>query len=245
MNPASVSGQDWTPSPVSDHAVPWPPDAAADYVAKGYWAGVPLGTLLRRAADRHPDRVALIDADADLRLTYAELASRADAAAARLLGLGLRRGHRIVVQLASGWEFVALTMACLRTGIVPVMALPAHRHSELSYLAQHSEASAIAVPSELRGFDHQALAHDLAADVTSVTGGPWHVLVAGDAGTLRDDSVDLRALCGPGDGGPFEASPPGGRDVALFLLSGGTTGLPKLIARTHDDYACNAIQSAK
>ena len=37
---------------------------------------------------------------------------------------------------------------------------------------------------------------------------------------------------------------PGSRDVAVFLLSGGTTGLPKLIARTHDDYAYNARRSA-
>lgn len=244
------------PSPVSEHAVPWPPDAAADYAAKGYWAGVPLGTLLRQAADRHPDRPALTDAAAGLRLTYAELADRADVAAARLLGLGLRPGHRIVVQLANGWEFVVLTMACLRSGIVPVMALPAHRRSELSYLAQHSEASAIAVPASLRGFDHQALAHELAADVTAATGGPWHVLVAGEPDSLRDASVDLRALCGPAgaEGGPaeaararrqFDASPPGSRDVAVFLLSGGTTGLPKLITRTHDDYAYNALASAK
>jgi 2,3-dihydroxybenzoate-AMP ligase len=33
--------------------------------------------------------------------------------------------------------------------------------------------------------------------------------------------------------------------VAVFLLSGGTTGLPKLIARTHDDYAYNASRSAE
>jgi 2,3-dihydroxybenzoate-AMP ligase len=238
------------PSPISDHTVPWPKDVADDYVAKGYWQGVPLGTLLWQAADSRPDSLALADAAAGVRLTYTELAGRADAAAARLLGLGLGRGDRVVVQLANGWEFVVLTLACLRSGIVPVMALPAHRRTELTYLARHSEASAIAVPADLRGFDHQALGHQLAAEVTTATGGPWHVLVAGDAGALRGDSVDLRALCGPGDDreadqARFDASLPGSRDVAVFLLSGGTTGLPKLIARTHDDYAYNALQSAR
>jgi len=33
--------------------------------------------------------------------------------------------------------------------------------------------------------------------------------------------------------------------VALFLLSGGTTGVPKLIPRTHDDYALNLRESAR
>jgi 2,3-dihydroxybenzoate-AMP ligase len=236
------------PTPISDHTVPWPDHAVREYVAKGYWAGVPLGTLLREVADRHPDVPALVDPAAGVRLTHGELADRADAAAARLLDLGMSRGDRVVVQLGNGWEFVVLTVACLRAGIVPVMALPAHRRTELAYLARHAEATAIAVPDRMREFDHQALAHELADDVRAVTGGPWHVLVAGSH--LGPGSVDLRALCGPGenphaDRARFDAAAPGSRDVAVFLLSGGTTGLPKLIARTHDDYAYNARRSSE
>ncbi|WP_214401631.1 (2,3-dihydroxybenzoyl)adenylate synthase [Pseudonocardia lacus] len=233
---------------ISDHTVPWPDDVAADYVAKGYWAGVALGSLLREVADGRPDSPALVDAADGLRLSHAELVERADAAAARLLELGMAPGERIVVQLGNGWEFVVLTLACLRAGIVPVMALPAHRRTELAHLARHAEATAIAVPDVLRDFDHQALAHDLADDVRAVTGGPWHVLVAG--GAVAAGSVDLRALCGPGqdpaaDRARLDALVPGSREVAVFLLSGGTTGLPKLIARTHDDYAYNARRSAE
>ncbi|MEV5716886.1 AMP-binding protein [Amycolatopsis mediterranei] len=225
------------PTPITEHTVPWPEEDAARFVAAGYWRGSPLGHLLRDVADRVPDAIAVVDAADGTRLTHAELAGRADAAAARLLGLGLAAGDRIVVQLGNGWEFVVLTLACLRAGIVPVMALPAHRRHELSYLARHAEAAAIAVPGRLRDFDHQALAHELAADVD----GPWHVLVAGT--DLRPDSIDLRALCGPGEA--VELPAPDSRDVAVFLLSGGTTGLPKLIARTHDDYAYNATASAE
>lgn len=235
------------PSPVRDHTVPWPANVVEDYVARGFWLGVPLGGALRQVADGHPDAPALVDVAAGVRLTHRELADRADAAAARLLDLGMAPGERIVVQLGNGWEFVVLTLACLRAGIVPVMALPAHRRTELAYLARHAEATAIAVPDRMRDFDHQALAHELADDVREVTGGPWHVLVAGD--DVAPGSVDLRALCGPGDPAAdrarLDALAPGGRDVAVFLLSGGTTGLPKLIARTHDDYAYNARRSAE
>jgi 2,3-dihydroxybenzoate-AMP ligase len=236
------------PSPISDNTVPWPDAEAHDYVAKGYWAGIPLGTLLRDVADSHPDAPALADAAAGVRLTHRELADRADSAAARLLDLGMSRGERIVVQLGNGWEFVVLTLACLRAGIVPVMALPAHRRTELAYLTRHSEATAIAVPDRMRDFDHQQLAHELADEVRSATDGSWHVLVAGDE--VAPGSIDLRALCGPGDDpkadrARLDAAPVAGRDVAVFLLSGGTTGLPKLIARTHDDYAYNARRSAE
>jgi 2,3-dihydroxybenzoate-AMP ligase len=43
----------------------------------------------------------------------------------------------------------------------------------------------------------------------------------------------------------LDAAAPDPYDVAVFLLSGGTTGLPKLIARTHNDYAYNARRSAE
>jgi 2,3-dihydroxybenzoate-AMP ligase len=236
------------PSPISQHTVPWPEADAARYRAEGYWAGVPLGTLLGQAADRAPGAPALADAAAGVRLTYEELATRADAAAGRLLGLGLAPGMRVVVQLPNGWEFVVLTLACLRAGIVPVMALPAHRRSELGYLAVHAEAAAIAVPDRLRDFDHQRLAHELRPEVTAATGGPWHVLVAGS--DVAPGSTDLRAVCAPAadpaaDRARLDALQPASRDVAVFLLSGGTTGLPKLIPRTHDDYAYNARASAQ
>ena len=227
-------------TPMSEGTVPWPEADAKRYVAAGYWAGRPLGDLLREVADRTPDATALVDGP--VRLTFAELADRVDAAAGRLLGLGLAAGDRIVVQLANGWEFTVLTCACLRAGIVPVMALPAHRRAELAYLAAHSEAAAIAVPDRLRGFDHQALAHELAKEATA-RGTSWW------PGTRSPrqhrPSAALRPRRGSrGRPGALRDRPPGSRDVALFLLSGGTTGLPKLIARTHDDYAYNARASA-
>ena len=236
------------PSPISDHTVPWPAAEIDRFVANGYWTGVPLGDLLREVAERTPDAPALIDAADGTHLSHAELAARADAAAVRLLDLGLAPGHRLIMQLGNGWEFVVLTYACLRTGIVPVMALTAHRRTELTYLASHAEATAIAVPGRLRDFDHQALAHELAPAVQEATGEAWHVLVAGD--DLTPESIDLRALCGPSEDADADRTrlaglSPNSRDVAVFLLSGGTTGLPKLIARTHDDYAYNTRASAE
>ncbi|MCW2718915.1 (2,3-dihydroxybenzoyl)adenylate synthase [Pseudonocardia sp.] len=221
-------------TPIAEGTVPWPVELADRYVAVGYWEGRPLGDLLAEVAARTPDAVALVDAESDTSFTYADLLARADATASRLGDLGLVPGDRIVVQLPNGWEIVVLTLACLRSGIVPVMALPAHRRHELSYLAEHAEAAAIAVPDVLRDFDHRAMAAELVAEVDALR----HVLVVGDAA----GHVDLRALSEPG---PTRDGPaPGSRDVAVFLLSGGTTGLPKLIARTHDDYAYNARASA-
>jgi 2,3-dihydroxybenzoate-AMP ligase len=229
--------------PIAEGVVPWPEDLARAYTERGWWRGAALGAELLAVADTHPDAPALIDGE--VRLTYRSLAARADALAGRLVDdLGLERGDRIVVQLPNCWEFVVLTLGCLRAGIVPVMALPAHRQHELRYLLEHSEAAAIAVPATLRGFDHGEMADELRAGSETLE----HVLVAGHP--VRPGQVDLTALCAePEDVGShrsrWDADQPSSRAVAVFLLSGGTTGLPKLIARTHDDYAYNARASAE
>ncbi len=230
------------PAPISEGVVPWPEGVARTYAEKGYWRQRSLGEHLWQAAARHADAVAVVDGEA--RLTYADLTARADAAAGRLHELGVRSGHRLVNQLPNGWEFVVLTLACLRAGVVPVMALPAHRRNELQYLVAHAQATAIAVPDSLRGFDHQAMAFALARDTPSLA----QVLVSGDC--VDRDAVDLGELCAP-PADPSaarqrcDAMPPAAEDVAVFLLSGGTTGLPKLIARTHNDYEYNARRSAE
>jgi salicylate---CoA ligase len=227
-------------TPISEGVVPWPAEVAAAYVDAGYWENRSFGEQLWDRADRTPEATALVDGP--VRMTYAELTARADAAATRLAGLGLDPGHRLVMQLPNGWEFVVLTLACLRAGVAPVMALPGHRRHELEYLANHAEASAIAVPDVLRDFDHQQLALDLRDAVPSLQ----TVLVAGSA---TDGALDLRALLDPSvdpaaDRSRWDATVPDPSDVAVFLLSGGTTGLPKLIARTHNDYVYNARCSA-
>jgi 2,3-dihydroxybenzoate-AMP ligase len=239
-------------TPIADGTVPWPARLARAYRQAGWWRGQALGTQIAAVADARPDATALTDPAAltgsATRISYGSLLARADALASRLTGrLGLERGDRIVVQLPNGWPFAVLTLGCLRAGIVPVMALPAHRQHELAYLCQHSEARALAVPGVLRGFDHQELAARLTAESPILE----HVLVA--APDVDPRHQDLAALCAEPDDADeagagrarWDAAPPAPSDVAVFLLSGGTTGLPKLIARTHDDYSYNARASAQ
>jgi 2,3-dihydroxybenzoate-AMP ligase len=224
--------------PTRNGTVPWPDDVAAHYRTRGYWEDRTFGELLWEVADARPTQVAVVDGD--VRLTYGELVDRADAAAGRLLRLGLEPDDRILVQMPNGWEFVVLTLACFRAGVVPVMALPAHRRHELTHLASLSEARAVAVPRVLRDFDHERLAHDLAAELPDLE----HVLVLGEPDRLDPRSVPLGGVLAPGadresERAAADALRPDPDSPACFLISGGTTGLPKLITRTHNDYVCN------
>ena len=225
--------------PTSMGTVPWPPEFAKLYRARGYWEDTTIGDIVRAVADEHPDRVAVVDGS--MRLSYRDLVDRADAAAVRLRELGLEPDDRILVQLPNGWEFIVLTLACFRAGVIPVMALPAHRRHELSHLGAVSQSRAIAVPRTLRDFDHEALAFELVEELPDLT---LVLSLARDRPPGGERVIDLAGLlAGPADAAEARQAADGMRPdpdaPACFLISGGTTGLPKLITRTHNDYVCN------
>jgi len=223
---------------VLDGWVRWPEETARAYREQGYWRGVTLGGLLGEWARRHGDRVALVDGEQ--RLSYADLDRRATALAAALAARGIAPEDRVLVQLPNCAAFVTLMFALFRLGALPVMALPAHREHEIGHLARFSEAVAYAIPGPPGRFDHRELARAVRA-ATPTLRQVW--VTGGDA----QEFTDLDALPEAGAPPPPVPAPvaPAPGDVALFLLSGGTTGLPKLIPRTHDDYAYNLTRSAE
>lgn len=203
--------------------VPWPPEAVERYRRAGYWREETLSELLRTVAATDGHRIALVAGDR--RLSYAELDAWADRLAGGLREIGVHRGDRVVVQLPNVPEFAVAAIAAFRLGAVPVFALPAHRRTEIAYLCEHTEAVAYVVPGVVGGFDHR----DLAREVRRAVPGLRHVIVAGDD---PGGFTPLAELDGPAASAAADPA-----EVAFFLLSGGTTGVPKLIPRTHRDYA--------
>ncbi|ROZ99335.1 (2,3-dihydroxybenzoyl)adenylate synthase [Gordonia sp. OPL2] len=217
---------------------PHPPAAAARYREAGLFAEVPLWHVLERAATRRPDAPGLTDASIDgpTTLTFAELHERVRRRAAGFVAAGLAPGSRVILQQHNSAEFVITFFGLLRAGIVPVMTLPAHRIAEIAHLAAGSDAVAYVTEDGRRGFDHR----DLAIELQSRVRGLRDVFVSGDPGSHQPLPDADPAEVGLPDATATDPDTP-----AVFLISGGTTGLPKLIARTHNDYAFNARRSAE
>ncbi|AXG77921.1 (2,3-dihydroxybenzoyl)adenylate synthase [Streptomyces paludis] len=217
---------------MQDGFVPWPPDFAERYRRAGHWTGVSLPQRVADRAERHPDRTAAVDMRR--RVTYGELLDEADRIASGLLELGVRGQDRVVLHLPNVIEFLTTMIALFRIGAIPVMALPGHRRDEIRHLVRASDAVAYVGPDRLQGFDHRKLAREVRADAPGLR----HIVIAGEA----EEHTPLSELAGsePRDLPMADAS-----EVALLLLSGGTTGAPKLIPRTHDDYAYNMLACAR
>jgi len=203
--------------------VPYPADVAARYRAAGYWTDGTLDDLLRDAAADAPDATAVVDAAGSL--TYAELDARVARVACGLRGVGVAAGQRVVVHLPNRTSLLVVLFALFRVGAVPVLALPAHRRSDLTYFAEHTGAVALVTCRTHGGFDHAALAAQVAQQVPGLR-------------VLLDDA--LPEADGDVPRGASDAS-----DVAFLGLSGGSTGRPKLIARTHADYLYSVRESAR
>ncbi|MFF3175737.1 (2,3-dihydroxybenzoyl)adenylate synthase [Streptomyces sp. NPDC057900] len=211
---------------MSPHDAPtWPAEFAERYRRAGWWRGETFGSMLRERAEAHPDRIAVVDPVAGTRWSYGELDRRADRLAAGLLARNITKGDRVVVQLPNIAEFFEVVFALFRIGALPVFALPAHRETEISYFCEFTEAVAYVIAAEHEGYDYR----ELAAKVRAGAGTLRHVFVAaGDPG-------EFEALSEVGEN-PVGYGSPRPDELAFLQLSGGSTGVPKLIPRTHDDY---------
>lgn len=215
-----------------DGCTPWPTELADKYRARGHWQGITLADLLAQAVRRVPHKVAVVYGAE--RITYEALEETVDRLACGLLDAGIRPLDRVVVQLPNVPEFVYAYFALVRIGAIPVMALRAHRHTEVGHFLRASGAVAYVIPDIIKGFDYRTMAQALAGQCATLR----TVFVVGEpAPGQRSLSALLAAPAGNAAAAALTSLRADPSEVATMLLSGGTTSLSKLIPRTHDDYA--------
>jgi 2,3-dihydroxybenzoate-AMP ligase len=219
---------------VLEGVVPFPPEFAKRYRDKGYWIDKSLAQEYSIAFDKYEKRVALLDRDRSI--TYGELDRMSDNLALNLLEIGFHPLDRVVVQLPNVAEFVVLYLALQKTGCIPIVALMPHRFAEISQFVELSGAAACVVPDQQGDFDYCAMVERIRQKGPKLR----HGIVLGPA---RPGFLSLPELIAKPASLPASAlseihiDPV---DPAIFQLSGGTTGIPKLIPRTHNDYAYNS-----
>jgi 2,3-dihydroxybenzoate-AMP ligase len=219
---------------VLDGVVPFPPEFAKRYRQKGYWIDKTLAQEYRIAFDKYEKRVALIDRDRSI--TYGELDRMSDNLALNLLGIGFRPLDRVVVQLPNVAEFVVLYLALQKIGGIPIAALMPHRFAEISQFVELSGSVACVVPDQQGDFDYCAMVERIRQKVPTL----HHGIVLGPARSGFHSLPDLIARPATLPASALSEIHIDPDDPAIFQLSGGTTGIPKLIPRTHNDYAYNS-----
>ncbi|MBT0770006.1 AMP-binding protein [Kineosporia sp. J2-2] len=207
-----------------DGVVQYPPETVAEYLDKGYWRDQTLSELLFATARQHPDKTAVIDRDRQL--TYAQLTDEILRLAAGLQQLGLRRGDRVVVHLPNTYEYIVFVFAFWELGVVPVVAPIAHRRTEIEHFVRIAQARVYITVASDSGTDLAAMAADLKQRWSHLE----HTVILDQGG----GGAEYQALLSRGTLEHARRCSP--QDVALLQISGGTTGVPKLMPHTHQTY---------
>jgi 2,3-dihydroxybenzoate-AMP ligase len=208
------------------------------YLAMGWWTGDTLPGYVLRQGEKDPGAEAVVAPG--IRLTRGQLATQVSNAAEAFSSLGVRPGERVLVQLPNEPAAIVVILALAQIGAAAILAVPGLRERELRHVTDTGQACAVVVSGRAQRGVNLAVARALAADCPSVR----HLVVSGPTPTARADEIPLQDLIARPAGPAGTAPGPDPAAAALYLLSGGTTGLPKLIPRTHRDYVLNLKVSA-
>lgn len=205
------------------------------YLVAGALTRETMPEAFRASFAQHADRMALRGGEGEV--TYAELDAITDRLGAALLRMGLQPLERVIFQLGNCNELVFGFIACLKAGLIPVCTLAAHRESEIGYLGKHAAARMHFVQGDDAKFDDVAFAERMQGSMPDMQ---WTVQARG---VRRGKALHLRELV---DAMPIDEARQllakvviDPFQVAVFQLSGGTTGVPKIIPRFHNEYIYN------
>lgn len=223
--------------------VPWPEEFVKVYKKKGYWEDITLGEHFDRWVEKYADRVAVAYQGQEVK--FRKMDEYVTRLAYHMTKMGIKTYDRVICQLFNGPEVVYLFYACMKIGAIPVCCLATHRWAEISFFGKTVEARVHAIPAgTVKDFDYEAFADKIREDVPSME----FVLTMGKPSRPNMASIneliesDINLKKAKKELNRYRPDP---MEPAVFQLSGGTTGVPKIIPRTHNDYyynaKCNAI----
>jgi cyclohexanecarboxylate-CoA ligase/acyl-CoA synthetase len=192
---------------------------AAEFRAAGYWGDDTVVTTIDKWADADPDHPYISDGASEL--TYGEFRDKAWNLAAALVELGVTPGDRLAVQLPNWNEYFLLYAACARAGAVMIPVVVVYRAGEVGFIVENADAVGLVTCAEFRGFDHAAMAAEIAEKADSLR---FRVVVRGEPVNGALSLGDL--LAEPHDTTRLPPLP-SADDHHLILYSSGTESHPK------------------
>ena len=218
--------------------VPWPDEFVRRYKEAGYWDDLTFSEHLHKWVEKYGSRPALaVDGK---EISYREMDEKATRLAFQMAQMGIKTYDRVMLQLPNNAELVYVIYACMKLGAIPVCTLVTHRSAEIGYLAQTAEAVAHVIPAGTAGdFDFEEFSQAIRRTTPSLK----HIIADGTPSNPGIPSIqELMAREVDLDRAKRELAKyrPDPMYPAFFQLSGGTTGVPKIIPRTHNDYGYQA-----
>ena len=181
---------------------------------------ISVGQILEKAAAQSPDKIAVVDGDR--RTTYKELNAMADALAAGLAEMGLKKGDRVAIYMKNSLEFVTAFYALQKLGVIVVWVNAIYRMHEAKFILQNAEAKGVFVFSEWDGYNYIDDILKIKNELPELQ----FIIAAGD-----DDGDGVYSYSGLMEKGTGRTTPAVSinpqEDLSMLLYTSGTTGKPK------------------
>ena len=233
-------------------------DRADSYVcgvADAPLLGNTIGHSLDLAAQRWPDRDALVSPSHNVRWSWKELAERVDALAAGFLALGLERGARIGIWSLNRPEWTLTQFAAAKAGLILVTINPAYRLSELEFALAKVGCAAIVTATAFKTSNYIEMLNTLLPELATATAGDLHaarlpqlravIQIGGQAGESASPGTiafeDVTRMGGARHKAELAtlAATLQFDDPVNIQFTSGTTGSPKGVTLTHHNILNN------
>lgn len=212
--------------------IPYKEDDAEKYNKFRWWFGHTLSDILDRAADIHPEKEAFVDQTT--RLTYAQAREKVNRLAIGLLDLGIKPLDRVMVQLPNWHEFVFAYFALQKIGAIPLLLIDRYRQFELNHFINISGATSWIVPTKYKKTDYLPIVNDVLnnnPDIKNII--TVRNKEAPDSFFSLEKLIENSSLSRENLSRLAELRPDP-MQIAHMGPTGGTTGSPKIVPRTHN-----------
>ncbi|HDH96873.1 MAG TPA: long-chain fatty acid--CoA ligase, partial [Proteobacteria bacterium] len=212
---------------------------------------ITLGEMLKQTADKYPDNKAIWFLDTFI--TYKQLYGMASSLATALHRLGMKKGDVLALLLPNSIQYVVAYYAAQLIGVIVTGVNPTYKPREAEHQLKITGAKAVIALDSLYEqildpiIGNTNIEHVIATNIVDLTniGGLKRflgkVLKKIPTGRVPSDALKLTKLLEtPADVPDNDVKTD---DVAAYLMTGGTTGIPKAAVLTHMNLVANALQS--
>ncbi len=175
---------------------------------------------------RFPDRDAVVDVAAGIRMTYAEFGAEVDRVARALRAAGYAVGERVGIWAPNSAEWVVVQYATARVGLILVNINPAYRTHELEYVLRQAGISLLVATPTFKTSDYQAMVEQVRGKCPDLRDVVFFGTESWDRLLSRADEVSTEEVQAISDSLTCD-------EPINIQYTSGTTGFPKGATLSH------------